>query len=375
MTFRAPSLDFIPDASAPVCTEEGCMLPAPAPVNPLFTPATVAGLELNNRFALAPMGLQRSPGGVPGPDMAEYYARRSADGGAGLIITETTAIDHVSVGAHLPNLPRLRPGASERGHARLAESVHDVGGKILLQLFHPGATSMGPPDPDHMRSPSGFYWRPGMRRGGTLTREEIDEIIEAYADAAALAEATGFDGVEVHGAHGYLVDEFLWAATNRRDDEYGGSARRRSRFAVEVVSRIRQRTSQGFQIGFRLSQWKSGVPGSRLVGSPEELRDLVEPIADAGVDLFHVSVRSFDEPAFPGSDLSLAGWVKRFSRKPSITVGGIGMRPEGGPDARYDFSPLTRRYESGEFDAAAVGRALLLSPKWLARQTSRLAAG
>ncbi|MFP9230826.1 hypothetical protein A0E43_18945 [Pectobacterium cacticida] len=346
-------------------------MPGASAVHPLFAPCTLGGLRLNNRFALAPMGQQRSPGGVSDAAMAAYYASRVAHGGAALIFTEATAIDHSSVGTQFPSMPRLRRGAGEAGHAGVAQAIHAAGGSVFVQLWHPGSHDMGPVDATQALSPSG-YWPVSGAHGRAASQEDIDELVAAYADAAALARELGYDGVEVHGTHGFLIDQFLWPVTNQRSDGYGGTPKSRARFAAEVVAAVRAATGPDFPISFRLSQWKSRVRGSRLVADGEELAALIEPISAAGVDLFHVSVHGYDEAAFAGSELSLAGWVRRITGKPVITVGAVGLDAQERPDPAFDFSALTARFKRGEFDLVAVGRALLQQPDWVSQQATRL---
>lgn len=359
------------DPAAPQCADGVCSIPDAPGMHPLFTPFSLGGLHLRNRFALAPMGQQRSPGGVPDAAMAAYYASRVVNDGAALIFTETTAIDHPSVGEQFPAMPRLRRGVGEAGHAGVAAAVQAAGGAVFVQLWHPGAHDMGPVDDAQAISPSG-HWPVGGAHGRAADQADIDELVAAYADAAALAQSLGYDGVEVHGAHGFLIDQFLWPVTNQRTDGYGGSPAARARFAAEVVAAVRASTGPDFPISFRLSQWKSRVRGVRLVADAEELRALIEPISAAGVDLFHVSVHRYDEAAFAGSQLSLAGWVKAITGKPVVTVGAVGLDAREQPDPAFNFTALTSRFERGEFDLVAVGRALLQQPDWISQQAARL---
>src|SRR5690606_31751349 len=139
-----------------------------------------------------------------------------------------------------------------------------------------------------------------------------DAVVAAFAQAAADARALGFDAVEVHGAHGYLIDQFFWEGTNRRDDAYGGSIANRTRFAAEIIAAIRARVGADLPIILRFSQWKLQDYHARLVNSPTELEQFLTPLAEAGVDLFHCSTRRFWEPEFAGSDLTLAGWTRKL---------------------------------------------------------------
>jgi 2,4-dienoyl-CoA reductase-like NADH-dependent reductase (Old Yellow Enzyme family) len=203
-----------------------------------------------------------------------------------------------------------------------------------------------------------------------LSQEEIDRCVAAYGKAARDAHQTGFDGVEIHGAHSYLIDQFFWAATNQRTDKYGGNLVQRTRFATEIVAAMRAQVPEDFPIVFRFSQWKSGDYNHKMASNPEELESFLQPLSEAGVDIFHCSTRQFNDPEFEGSELNLAGWTRKLSGKPSITVGSVGLdndflRTFGGQDAsKADIGALIKRMENGEFDLVAVGRALLSDPAW-----------
>jgi 2,4-dienoyl-CoA reductase-like NADH-dependent reductase (Old Yellow Enzyme family) len=136
------------------------------------------------------------------------------------------------------------------------------------------------------------------------------------------------DGVEIHGAHGYLIDQFFWEGSNRRDDEYGGDLAGRSRFAIELIQAVRAAVGPDFPIIFRFSQWKQQDYTARLVQTPQALAAFLQPLSEAGVDIFHCSTRRFWEPEFDGSELNLAGWTRQLTGKPTITVGSVGLDGE-----------------------------------------------
>ena len=238
----------------------------------LFTPFEGGGLELDNRFVMAPMTRWMSPGQFPGPEVAAYYRRR-AEHGVGLIITEGTNVDH-PVASYSTRVPAFF-GPALDGWKRVVDEVHQAGGKIVPQIWHVGA--MRTPGSDHPNpelasaSPSGLYKPGGKQVAEPLLKHEIDEIIESFRRAASEARRLGFDGLEVHGAHGYILDQFLWEPLNRRDDEYGGDAVERTRFAVELISAIRAEVGEGFPIILRVSQWKQQDYSARLAQTPEEL--------------------------------------------------------------------------------------------------------
>ncbi|MEG3627444.1 NADH:flavin oxidoreductase [Streptomyces poriticola] len=337
----------------------------------LARPATINGLTVPNRIAMAPMTRMFSPGGIPGDDVVSYYARRAA-AGVGLIVTEGTYVGHDSAGQS-DRVPRFHGAEQLAGWARVAEAVHAAGGTIVPQLWHIGMVR-NQDDPPVAGAPavgpSGLRIGADEATGRAMTQHDVDEVIGAFAEAAADAERIGFDGVEIHGAHGYLVDQFLWAGTNRRTDAYGGDPVARTRFAAEIVAAVRERVSPDFPVLFRYSQWKQEAYDARLADTPEELEAILTPLAAAGVDAFHASTRRYWLPEFDGSDLNLAGWTKKLTGKPAITVGSVGLDGDfikafQGQGAEVgSLDNLLDRLEREEFDLVAVGRALLQDPQW-----------
>jgi 2,4-dienoyl-CoA reductase-like NADH-dependent reductase (Old Yellow Enzyme family) len=333
----------------------------------LFTPFASGALSLRNRIVMAPMTRSQSPGGVPGPEVAAYYRRR-AEHGVGLIITEGTGIDHPAALGN-PNVPRFHGEAALAGWQAVADAVHAAGGRIMPQLWHVGMARK-PGQGAAPVGPSGLTVT-GDQVSPPLTEGEIAALVEAYAQGAADARRLGFDGIELHGAHGYLIDQFLWDGTNRRTDRYGGSLLARTRFAAEIVKACRRATDPAFPILFRFSQWKIPVYDARLVETPAELGQLLEPLVDAGVDMFHCSTRRFWMPEFPASPLNLAGWTRKLTGKPVITVGSVGLdtdfiaslfdRQSAG---NAGLDRLIEMVGGGEVDLVAIGRALLVDAAW-----------
>lgn len=266
--------------------------------------------------------------------------------------------------------------AALEGWARVVREVHEAGGKIAPQIWHTGTARQREKFPDSDADPIGPS---GLSLTGEpvsepLTVSEIKGLVQAYAQAAADAKRIGFDAVEIHGAHGYLIDQFFWDVTNKRTDEYGGDLVGRTRFAVEVIEAVRAAVGPDFPIIFRFSQWKAVDYNAKLAATPEELERFLAPLSAAGVDIFHASTRRFWEPEFAGSDLNLAGWTRKLTGKPAITVGSVGLNTEftslfesgkGGETASIDN--LIERLEREEFDLVAVGRALLTDPAWAAK--------
>jgi len=342
-------------------------------VDALFKPFNGGGLSLENRIAMAPMTREFSPEGVPGEDVATYYRRRS-EGGVGLIITEGTTIDDpvATMGANIPHIHGAGPLG---GWSKVVDAVHSVGGKIIPQLWHVGMArkAQSAPFPELPSvGPSGLVV-PGKQVAEPLTVPQIEELIAGFARAAADSKAAGFDGIEIHGAHGYLVDQFFWEGTNQRTDEWGGSMANRGRFAVEIVKAIRAATGPDFPIVLRYSQWKQQDYAARLAVTPQLLEEFLAPLSDAGVDIFHCSTRRYWEPEFEHSDLNLAGWTKKITGKPTITVGSVGLNGDffsafaGQGSQLRAIDDLVERLARDEFDLVAVGRALIQDPQWAAK--------
>lgn len=343
----------------------------------LFAPFKAGNLSLPNRVVMAPMTRYFSLQGIPGPEVAAYYRRR-VENAVGLIITEGTAINHPSAVEHT-SIPNFY-GEGLKGWAKVVEEVHAAGGKIIPQLWHVGTArkigAANQPNPEALPvGPSGIS-PAGEKVVEPLTETEIADIIAAYAQAAADAKQVGFDGIELHGAHGYLIDQFFWDKTNKRTDQYGGNLAQRTRFAVEVIEACRRAVGPDFPIVLRFSQWKMFHYGEKLAQTPEELEQFLTPLVKAGVDVFHCSSRRFWEPEFEGSDLNLAAWTKKLTGKPVITVGSIGLekaflseleKPHHSESDKSDrvqarLEQLVGLVEREEVDLVAVGRALLVDP-------------
>ena len=342
-------------------------------VSPLFRPFACKSLQLANRVAMAPMTRMRSPDYIPNDEVVGYYRRR-AEAGVGLLITEGTTVNHKAANGY-EQVPAFH-GAALDGWKKVVDAVHEAGGRIIPQLWHVGAVrrpGIGPDKDVPGYSPSGMN-KPGKVVGHVMTREDIQDVVRAFAEAARDAKALGFDGVEIHGAHGYLIDQFFWEGTNQRDDEYGGSLENRGRFAEEIIRAVRAEVGEDFAIMLRFSQWKQQDYDARLAQTPEELERFLAPLVAAGVDVFHCSTRRFWLPEFEGSDLNLAGWTKKITGKPTMSVGSVGLDDDfigstgmamGGAANVTGIDELVRRMANDEFDLIAVGRALLQDPQWL----------
>ncbi|HSZ73432.1 MAG TPA: NADH:flavin oxidoreductase [Rhizomicrobium sp.] len=338
----------------------------------LFEPFRLKGISLPNRIVMAPMTRSHSPDQVPTAEVAAYYRRR-AEGGVGLILTEGTSPEHLSA-SNDSSVPAFFGARSLEGWKNVLAEVRAAGGHIMPQLWHQGIVrhqGKGPYPGEPSMSPSGLS-RPGKKVAEPMTRSDINAVITGFANSAGYAQDLGFDGVEIHGAHGYVIDQFFWEGTNAREDEYGGSIEKRAYFAAEVVRAVRARVGADFPILLRFSQWKQQEYTARLAHTPEELERFLKPLAEAGVDMFHCSTRRFWEPEFPetGSDMNLAGWTKKITGLPTISVGSVSLNidfinaffQQGSSTASIDR--LLEMMARGDFDLVAVGRALIVNPDW-----------
>jgi 2,4-dienoyl-CoA reductase-like NADH-dependent reductase (Old Yellow Enzyme family) len=345
----------------------------------LFTPVDLGGCTVANRIAMAPMTRNFAQDGVLAESAIGYYRRR-AEGGAGLILTEGIATS--DIGAHTATVPHLTPGPAADMWRRVNDDVHAVGGKIMAQLWHTGLGRMREfaADPEQPSIGPVAEYLPAdtpLAAGGihppgrAMSQADIDATIEEYAAAAANAQAAGFDGIELHAAHGYLIDQFFWSQSNRRTDGYGGDLAQRTRFAVEIIQEIRRRVGPSFPIGLRFSQWKLPEHYTvRTLADPAELEVMLTPLTEAGVDFYDASTRRYWETEFD-TELTLAGWTKKITARHVIMVGSVGLvgpldtahmdvavRPEA------NLGRVVAMIETGRADLVGVGRAMLSNPDW-----------
>jgi len=324
----------------------------------LFEPFQLSSLSLRNRIVMAPMTRTKaSDDGVPTESMAEYYARR-ARGGTDLVITEGTYTDELFSKGYF-NEPGIATDAQIEGWRRVVERVHAKGAQIALQLFHAGRLS----DPDVLgatpRAPSAVPSEGEHQQTGTpmapptaMTRAEINRTIEGFAQAARNAMDAGFDAVEIHGAHGYLLDQFLWEEVNQRTDAYGGSLANRLRLPTEVTEAVREAVGDEVAVMYRFSMWKLDDFEHVFPGGVDELATIVTTLRDAGVDLFHVSTHDALAPAL-GTEQTLASLTREIADLPVIAVGKL-HRP----------GRAAQLIDAGDADLVAIGKGQIANPDW-----------
>jgi 2,4-dienoyl-CoA reductase-like NADH-dependent reductase (Old Yellow Enzyme family)/thioredoxin reductase len=320
----------------------------------LFSPLSIRTLEIGNRLVVPAMVMNYcNLDGSPTERYFAYYEGK-AKGGWGLIITEDYAIDPVGKG--YTHIPGLWSDSQVELHAELPKRIHRHGSKIIAQIYHAGRQTNHDIIGERPVAPSPIPCPTKKEMPHELSIEEIEALVEKFGDCASRAKKAGFDGVEIHGAHGYLVAEFLSSYSNKRTDRYGGGLINRFRFAREVISNIRAKAGNSFPVLFRISG-DEFIAGGRTI---EETRAVALLLQEAGVDAIHVSAGVYGSrhavvpPArIPQAWIADLAWeVKKVVSLPVITVGRI-------------IDPLIAEsiLASGKADLVAMGRASIADPE------------
>lgn len=329
--------------------------------HPILDEFTIKGHRLRNRAVVAPMSRVSTKGnGAPTMDMARYYAEY-ASGGFGLVITEGTYTDRYFSQGYA-NQPGIVTDEQVAGWQQVTESVHKAGGLIILQLMHAGALSQyleitaGPSTVKPMGRKMKDYGGDGpYPLPLELTQTDVIELTSGFARSARRAASAGFDGVEIHGANGYLIDQFLTDYTNRRTDRYGGSTCNRVRLAVEITKAVRQSVDDNFIVGIRLSQGKVNDFDYTWPGGAGDAEIIFPQVAMAGVDYIHFASegRGFDHGCVLTDDTSLPRLARELTGLPVIANGGL-----------HDPEEAYRILQDGHGDLAALGSGALANPDW-----------
>ncbi|RKT88772.1 2,4-dienoyl-CoA reductase [Saccharopolyspora antimicrobica] len=331
-------------------------------IHPALTPVRIGGTELPNRAVVAPMSRVSTSGdGVPTERMADYY-REFALGGFGLITTEGTYTDDQHSQAY-PDQPGLTSEAHAAGWREVVRAVHDAGGRIALQLMHAGALSQldrptiapSAVAPKGAKMPAYGGGAGPFRTPAEATEAEIAQAIAGFAATAARAREAGFDAVEVHGANGYLVDQFITDYTNLRSDRYGGSVANRAHFAAEVLRAVRAAVGPEFPVGIRLSQTKVNDFEHRWPGGVGEAEVIFGSVAAAGADYLHLASegRDWAESAQLAPGVTITRLAKEITGLPVIANGGM-----------HEPARAEPLLSGGEADLVALGRGALANPDW-----------
>ncbi|BBY25674.1 oxidoreductase [Mycobacterium stomatepiae] len=328
----------------------------------LFRPTAIGGVDLTNRVALAPMTrISATAEGVPTDRIGTYY-RVFADGGFALLITEGLYIDDQTSQGYL-----FQPGIANHVQAeawrRVVAGVHASGSKFFAQLMHAGSQAQGNPRTTVTWGPSAV--RPkgeqlAMYRGSgpfqmpqAMTGDQISQVRAAFVSAARLARDVGFDGVEIHGANGYLLDAFITDYMNTRTDDYGGSLANRVRLATEVCGDVAAAVGTDIAVGIRISQGKVSDNHHRWVGGEDDAAAIFTALADTGIDYIHTTEYRALAPAFDGTETPLAKLAKQYS--------GLSIIANGHLDDPRDAASII---DSGAADVVALAKPALANRDW-----------
>ena len=317
--------------------------------DPLTLPC---GLVLPNRIMKAALSEgMANKRHAPDERLERLYSTWSK-GGYGLIITGNVMVDGTQLGE--PGNVVIEDERNLDALSRWVKATKDGGVPIWAQLNHPGRQSNPLELGATPVAPSAVpLAMPGSPTPRALTTAEIEDIIERFAAAAKVCETAGFDGVQIHGAHGYLVAQFLSPLSNRRDDEWGGDPARRMRFLIEVVRRIRSRVSPGFAVGLKLNS----ADFQRGGFTEDESRGVLAALAGEGLDLIEVSGGSYEQPAMMGaaadSTRAREAYFLEYARTVRSIVGDVPLAVTGGFRSR---SAMQAAVDSGECDVVGLGR-------------------
>lgn len=330
----------------------------------VLEPNVFTSLKLANRFVLAPMTrISAGPDGVPSDLMAQQY-ERYAKGGFGLLITEGTYTDNQASQGY-GNQPGLINFEQANGWRAVVERVHAAGSRVFVQLMHAGAQfqanrftnqPQGPSAVVPKGAPLGFYGdQTEWTTPKVMTEADIDHAIEGFRHSARLAREAGFDGIELHGANGYLLNQFLSTHFNHRDDQYGGSLANRLRLVEKVVRAVREEVGPDYPVGIRLSQGTVTDPDYQLPEGQAGFEQIVVAVRDAGADFVHTTDSAVNRPALIGSDDSLAEVVGRVPGIALIVNGGI---------TEQSYQEIANQYQGA---LLAVGKKALANPDFVQR--------
>ncbi|WP_396611151.1 HisA/HisF-related TIM barrel protein [Haloferax sp. S1W] len=338
----------------------------------LFDTVTLNDLTLRNRAGLAPMTrVSATADGRATERMAHYYAK-FADGGFSFLVTEGVYTDDAYSQGYL-NQPGLVTDAHVEAWTQVTDAVHDHDTPIFAQLMHAGAQTQGNPYTDGEETIAPSAVQPDGEKseayGGSgeyavpreATPDDLETVREGFVESATNAVEAGFDGVEIHAANGYLLNEFLAADSNQRDDEYGGAPVDRVRFPAEVVSAVVEATPDEFVVGVRVSQTKVTDDSYEWVEGEDAAAVFFRKFAAAGADYIHTVDANAADPTFGSDGPSLADAAAEYAPDDTVIVANGGL---GDPDA------ARTAVESGA-DLFTLGTSALANPDW----PSRVAAG
>ena len=323
-----------------------------------FSPFKLKYLTLRNRLGVAPMTRMSSPGdGVPRQDVLEFLVRRARNGAA-VVYTEGIVTDYESAQGY-PRQARLLTQRQIDAWRPVVAAIHDAGAVAIAQLFHCGRVSWAEVNPAARTiAPSALVPKRANRLTGkphpvpdVMSQFDIDHVIQGFVETTKGVVAAGFDGVEIHGAHGYLISEFLSAYSNQRTDAYGGSVGNRYRFAQALIQAVRRVVPGDRLLTFRISNWSGSDPGVSLFSSKEEWQEIIQRLSCEELDAISVSTADFREPSF-GTDRTMAQITREATNLPIFLCGGIHDR-------------ASAEAALADADVVLSAKSMLLNPNWV----------
>ncbi len=339
--------------------------------HPALTPTRIGELKLRNRLVVAPMSrVSATEEGVATEAMAQYYGRFAA-GGFGLVITEGVYPDHARSQAYWRQ-PGIATSEQAEGWRPIADTIRERGAASVMQLMHAGPLIQENPRSAHGLAPSAvppkgskmpeYGGRGPYATPKAMSKGDFEQVREGFVQAAQRAIAVGFDGIEIHGANGYLLDQFITTYANNRDDRYGGSPEARIRFPVEVVEAVRRAVPDNAVVGYRMSQTKVNDFDYRWPGGAAEARVYFDALAEAGVDYLHIASEGRD-------------WIATAALEPGVTITRLARSVAEVPvianGGMHDPTQAHRVLREGHADLLSLGRGALANPDWPRRLRNR----
>ncbi|HSD94935.1 MAG TPA: NADH:flavin oxidoreductase [Syntrophales bacterium] len=324
----------------------------------VFSPFSLKGYRLKNRLGVAAMTRMSSPGdGVPRKDVLEFLVRRAANGAA-IVYTEGIVTDYESAQGY-PRQARLLTQRQIDAWRPVVKSIKDAGAVAIAQLFHCGRVAWPEVNPaGRIIAPSAIAPKQKNPLTGKpypvpdeMSRFDIEHVVQGFVESAKGAMAAGFDGVEIHGAHGYLITQFLSTYSNQRTDDYGGSVENRFRFARDIIRAVRPVVPGERLITFRISNWGIADMEVSLFQSREEWQEMIRLLSAEPVDAISVSTYEYDAKAF-GTDKTMAGLAREVTKLPLMVCGKI-----------YDRATCEDALRDA--DIALSAKSMLLNPNWV----------
>ena len=324
----------------------------------LFSPFQIKNHTLKNRIGVAPMTRMSSPGdSIPRRDVLDFLVRR-AENGSALVTTEAIVTDYESAQGY-PGQARLVTQRQIEAWKPVVRAIREHGALSIMQMFHCGrmawpevnpAGRVIAPSPIAPRDDNPLTKAP-YPTPDAMSRFDIDHVIQGFVETAKGAVEAGFDGIEVHGAHGYLINEFLSSYSNQREDFYGGSVEGRYRFAHEVIQAVREVVPEDRLLIFRISNWGVADMDVSLFGSREEYQEVIGYLSKEPIDAISVSTYDFREKAF-GTDRTMAGLTREATDLPILICGKI-----------HDRASADEALEDA--DVVLSAKSILLNPNWV----------